>query len=807
MLSGKVLIMFSVALLFSDATFSQTVTPEGIMYGEQMRKVFQGMYKSVVATQKKIYEESGNKWGLKYGVPKGYTIKDVKFKKIPPGQFSSHHMILLLQGPGGEGAFYDYDANNFIQIAPAASVSWDKLGGDALYARSTSGFFVSYNDGNTWLSDTAGLGAGVLDFDVDTLQYVFVTTNNGLFKQDSSAAMNPWSLVSSFPTTSGLTKVYCDRTTRILVQVNNTALYISNNYGGSWQLDTAGLGTQNMNFACDDSLGNLYVVTGNNKVYMSALGTAPWVLISNPINALSGPGLVINSISGNDMIYLATNFGVFESSDYGVSWSVNNKRIFAENVSSVVKLPSGRKLASSALGVFSFDSNDSLWVQRYPSIGFKSGLKLYAGIGNNVYLRDQSILVGNAESVFKSTDGGNTWSVDTAGLYQVSGNSFFLDEAENMHYANSYFGSGYFNTLWERPASGSWTTDTVGMHTGNFSATFSLGTDYAGYVYASGNLNGNKVYRRPVTGGTWVTDTLGLGTLFSLNSFTGAPSQGIYGISGTFIMHRGSTSWQNIPLPASAPPSSTVLSFCVDTTGRLFADIGNGLNRQLYYTSNMGSSWTPLGLDSIFISSMYSYKDTTYFYSSGYWIYQYPAGAQPPPVSAFTAAADSICEGDTIHFTDNSTGLTTGWNWTFNGGTPPTSTAQNPDVIYSTAGIFDVQLIASNAWGNNTLLQPAFINVSVCTGIDERQSEEYFTCYPNPFSDQILFTYKMNSTEPVLLELTDISGRVIISRKIENSSPPSNTIPLSTKEIQAGFYFARFRSGKQQFTSKLVSIQ
>ena len=48
------------------------------------------------------------------------------------------------------------------------------------------------------------------------------------------------------------------------------------------------------------------------------------------------------------------------------------------------------------------------------------------------------------------------------------------------------------------------------------------------------------------------------------------------------------------------------------------------------------------------------------------------------PIAKFTANTTEILEGDTVIFNDISTGNPTSWNWTFGGGTPATSSQQNP---------------------------------------------------------------------------------------------------------------------------------
>lgn len=93
-----------------------------------------------------------------------------------------------------------------------------------------------------------------------------------------------------------------------------------------------------------------------------------------------------------------------------------------------------------------------------------------------------------------------------------------------------------------------------------------------------------------------------------------------------------------------------------------------------------------------------------------------------PPVAAFSASTTTIEAGNSVTFTDASTNAPTSWNWSFAGGTPSTSTAQNPVVTYQTAGVYQVSLTVSNIDGNNTLTESNYITVNEPTGNDYCES-------------------------------------------------------------------------------------
>jgi PKD repeat protein len=93
-----------------------------------------------------------------------------------------------------------------------------------------------------------------------------------------------------------------------------------------------------------------------------------------------------------------------------------------------------------------------------------------------------------------------------------------------------------------------------------------------------------------------------------------------------------------------------------------------------------------------------------------------PAGQ--PPVAEFTASATTIYEGENVTFTDLSTNTPDTWDWTFAGGTPGSSTQQNPIITYNAAGTYTVTLTASNAYGSDTETKVDYITVLVspCPG-------------------------------------------------------------------------------------------
>jgi len=101
-----------------------------------------------------------------------------------------------------------------------------------------------------------------------------------------------------------------------------------------------------------------------------------------------------------------------------------------------------------------------------------------------------------------------------------------------------------------------------------------------------------------------------------------------------------------------------------------------------------------------------------------------------------------------INFTDNSSNEPSEWYWTFEGGTPSTSTVKNPTVTYTSPGTFNVTLEVKNGAGSNQTTMIDYINVvkfnnPTHTDIDITINSKLKTI---PVDDYVLFTSINNTT-------------------------------------------------------------
>ena len=85
---------------------------------------------------------------------------------------------------------------------------------------------------------------------------------------------------------------------------------------------------------------------------------------------------------------------------------------------------------------------------------------------------------------------------------------------------------------------------------------------------------------------------------------------------------------------------------------------------------------------------------------------------EPPPAPNFEGSPLNIYRYNDVQYTDLSVGVPQSWSWTFEGGTPSTSTTENPLVTYETAGVFDTTLAVTNGNGTRTKTENNYVTVS-----------------------------------------------------------------------------------------------
>jgi PKD repeat protein len=118
------------------------------------------------------------------------------------------------------------------------------------------------------------------------------------------------------------------------------------------------------------------------------------------------------------------------------------------------------------------------------------------------------------------------------------------------------------------------------------------------------------------------------------------------------------------------------------------------------------------------VSPIHSYTDEGVYYVSlmlendcGSVTYQDSVLIGSPLMPNFSTDVSTGCVPLGVQFTDETPGLINSWDWLFPGGTPSTSTEQNPFITYSEPGIYPVTLAATNGFGGVSITYANLIQV------------------------------------------------------------------------------------------------
>ncbi|CAN5570039.1 hypothetical protein BH11BAC1_BH11BAC1_09550 [soil metagenome] len=150
-------------------------------------------------------------------------------------------------------------------------------------------------------------------------------------------------------------------------------------------------------------------------------------------------------------------------------------------------------------------------------------------------------------------------------------------------------------------------------------------------------------------------------------------------------------------------------------TGSYFGSLQLGPDQKIY-AGELNNNYIGVVNDPESLGVACNFVDTGVFLAgkiSEYGLPNFMTGYFSTPIIpvALFSAPHHVCPGTCTDFTNNSS-YGTSYLWSFPGANPVTSTDVNPTTIcYNTPGNYDVQLIASNVNGSDTLVLPNYITV------------------------------------------------------------------------------------------------
>ncbi|MBN3034010.1 MAG: Omp28-related outer membrane protein [Bacteroidales bacterium] len=165
------------------------------------------------------------------------------------------------------------------------------------------------------------------------------------------------------------------------------------------------------------------------------------------------------------------------------------------------------------------------------------------------------------------------------------------------------------------------------------------------------------------------------------------------------------------------------------------------------------------------------------------------------PVANFSYTMTFNPDETVVDFTDLSTGDPALWEWTFEGGTPPTSLLQNPSgIVYTIPGNYNITLTVISLFGTDTKTEEIWIDV--ISSLTEEEWAGAKIC-PNPCNGVFHIALPDGSLDRV--QMWDSKG--VLAKDISHRSQFEELI---IEHHQPGIYFLRIHSTQGTITRKLV---
>lgn len=465
------------------------------------------------------------------------------------------------------------------------------------------------------------------------------------------------------------------------------------------------------------------IFSGGVFLWMSTDMGASWTIVNNTYHA-DNHGLFINN-SGH--IYTATDGGVHVSTDGGVVFNSLTDGIygtefigdfgFSRKKSEIMV---GGTMHNGALGKYENVYNN--WVF-YAGGDLREG---YIDAAQNVFRVSPN---SSGNKISRSKDQGSSFSV-------LSTASRFITTHPNTPSILYSPDVGLYN-LWKSEDDGATWSKITNFSTSTSVAIYDIEICEANPNNIVLNLRDSKEIAISSDGGqTWTTTATPQQSRKVIDLIIDhTDAQTIWLVYDKEYVYKttdGGSTWTLYNTGIDPSINLTCITHHVGSNGAVYL----GGENMVYYRDNTMSSWSSY---SVGLPVYIEIRDIEVIYdinklrlSSNRSLWESDLNSVATPVAAISAHTLDVsdCENLAIQFYDASFVKTTGttWNWTFEGGTPGTSTDQNPIVAYNTMGNFDVTLQVTNGSSNTKLISDLItVNNIPTTALPVDEDIENFT--------------------------------------------------------------------------------
>ena len=592
-----------------------------------------------------------------------------------------------------------------------------------VYAAYNSDFWRSSNNGQSFTQITSGLTSGqrgTIAVTAANPAYVYFLQSNsssgykGLYRS----------------TDSGLNFTTRSTTPNIL----------------DWSCDGSGSGGQGWYdlAVAADPLNAEIVYVGGVDVFKSTNGGQTWTINSHWYGGCSVPAvhadchyLAYSPVSGK--LYACNDGGIYWTSNGGTTWT---DITVGMTIGQMYKLGQSQTVKQQAITGHQDNGTYTLYPTGWEATGGGDGMECAVDFQNATYMY-HTIYYGDIfrtiNNNFETQIGGNgTGGITEDGAWVTP---FILSKSDpHIMFAG-------FKNIWRcndvQAGSVSWTKISNNLGGSNSQNLCDLEQSPANTSILYASRYDNKLFRsdNALAGTpTWtdITSTLpASGTVADLAAHP-TDANTVYMVMGTNVyksINKGA-SWTNITGSLPGISKNAIVYYKNGPAEALYV----GTDAGVYYQDQTSGGWisykSGLPVNAI-ISELDIYYDNDSVSSDVIRASTYGRGLWSSPMynpytADFTADSTSICTGQNVDFTDLSTATPTAWSWSFPGGTPSTSSVQNPqNIVYNAAGTYGVTLTATYNLTNVSVTKNNYITVTAPPVAPGQPSGDTLLCQNN----------------------------------------------------------------------------
>jgi PKD repeat protein len=638
--------------------------------------------------------------------------QDNGINKLNAGSWSE------IKGGDGMDCFIDRTNNN---IMYGSYVYGD-------YARSTNG-------GNNWTSINSGIPTGSGSADWLSVWHQDPVSSTTLYaggREDFYRTTNSGSNWSSIGTPPGSANIVefaiAPSNNQIVYAIKRNAISKSTNGGVSWTNVTGSIPTSAYftNLAVHSTDPNIVWMTvsgyiDGNKVYKTIDGGANWTNVSTGLPNVPCNTIVFQDGSGDDPVYVGTDIGVFYLDNNAGTWVSFFDGLPRTSVRDLeIYYPTG-KLRAATFGRGTWES--TLFTPgSFPPVAEFSGAQNTCE-GTSVVFSDASafaptswnwVVSPGAMGVDWSFVNSTSSSSQNPEIQFITAGTYSIElTATNGSGSNTMTKTDYIavigNTTIDLPIIEDFETTTFPpvdweIVNSNASATWERTTDAAFSTtpiasmvidnYTNDDRGDQDEIRLPKADFSSLIDAqISFDVAYAPydeNYFDGLEIAVSTDCGGTFttVFTKSNLVLATAPTINAmfTPTNSEWRSESVDLSAYI------GIDGVLIAFRNVAGYGNRIFIDNINVTGNVS---------------------STPPVANFSTTNTTVCAGESISFSNSTSGTSPTYSWSFVGGNPSSSTDENPTITYDTAGDYTVELTATNGLGTNTMTQTDYITVSI----------------------------------------------------------------------------------------------